>query len=225
MVIPESEQSGDGRYLDNGQAGIATVRKAPAGAWNIVVRPCLIFVTVSQEKFMALRLEDKKIFVKEVNAVAGDSLSAVAAEYRGLTVAEMTELRKEARNAGVYMRVVKNTLAKRAIEGTEFECMKDTLKGPLLLAFAKEDPGAAASVIKDFAKGHDALKAVSLSAGGQLMPASDLSKLADLPTLDQARAMLLGVMMAPMSQLVRTLAEPPAMLARTLSARGAQEAA
>ena len=173
---------------------------------------------------MALRLEDKKTFVKEVNAVAGDALSAVAAEYRGLTVAEMTELRREARNAGVYLRVVKNTLAKRAIEGTEFECMSDTLKGPLLLAFAKEDPGAAARVIKDFAKEHEALKAVSLSAGGQLMPASDLSKLADLPTLDQARAMLLGVLVAPMSQLVRTLAEPPAMLARTLSARGAQEA-
>ncbi len=174
---------------------------------------------------MALRLEDKKTFVKEVNAVAGDSLSAVAAEYRGLTVSQMTELRKEARSAGVYLRVVKNTLAKRAIEGTEFECMKETLKGPLLLAFAKEDPGAAARVIKDFAKEHDALKAVSLSAGGQLMPASDLSKLADLPTLDQARAMLLGLMMAPMTKLARTLAEPPAMLARTLSARGAQEPA
>ncbi len=174
---------------------------------------------------MALRLEDKKALVEEVNAVAGSSLSAVAAEYRGLTVSEMTALRKEARNAGVYLRVVKNTLARRAIEGTEFECMKDTLKGPLLLAFAKEDPGAAARVIKDFAKEHEALKAVSLSAGGQLMEASELGKLADLPTLDQARAMLLGVFMAPMSKLVRTLAEPPAMLARTLSARGQQEAA
>jgi len=174
---------------------------------------------------MALRLEDKKTFVKEINAVAGDSLSAVAAEYRGLSVVEMTELRKEARNAGVYLRVVKNTLARRAIEGTDFECMKDSLKGPLLLAFAKEDPGAAARVIEDFAKGHDSLKAVSLSVGGQLMPASDLSRLADLPTLDQARAMLLGVMMAPMTKLARTLAEPPAMLARTMSARGAQGAA
>ena len=174
---------------------------------------------------MALRLEDKKAFVKEVNAVAGDSITAVAAEYRGLTVAEMTALRKEARNAGVYLRVVKNTLARRAIEGTEFECMKDTLKGPLLLAFAREDPGAAARVIKDFAKEHDALKPVSLSAGGQLLEADEIGKLADLPTLDQARAMLLGVFMAPMSRLARTLAEPPAMLARTLSARGAQESA
>jgi large subunit ribosomal protein L10 len=103
--------------------------------------------------------------------------------------------------------------------------MQDTLKGPILLAFAKEDPGAAARVIKNFAKGHDALQAVSLSAGGQLLPGSDLGKLADLPTLDQARAMLLGVFMAPMNQLVRTIAEPSAMLARTLSARGEQEAA
>jgi len=174
---------------------------------------------------MALRLEDKKALVKEVNAVAGDSVTAVAAEYRGLSVAEMTELRKEARNAGVYLRVVKNTLARRAVEGTDFECMQGTLKGPILLAFAKDDPGAAARVIRDFAKGHKALQAVSLSAGGQVLPGSDLSMLAELPTLDQARAMLLGVMIAPMSQLVRTLAEPPAMLARTLSARSEQEAA
>jgi large subunit ribosomal protein L10 len=174
---------------------------------------------------MALRLEDKKALVKEVNAVAGDSVTAVAAEYRGLSVAQMTALRKNARDAGVYLRVIKNTLARRAVEGTEFECMKDTLKGPILLAFAKEDPGAAARVIKDFAKENDALQAVSLSAGGQVMPGSDLAKLADLPTLDQARAMLLGVFQAPMSQLVRTLAEPSAMLARTMAARGDQEAA
>jgi large subunit ribosomal protein L10 len=182
-------------------------------------------VTVGQEIFMALRLEDKKALVKEVNAVAGESVTAVVAEYRGLSVAEMTELRKEARNAGVYMRVVKNTLARRAVEGTEFECMQDTLKGPILLAFAKDDPGAAARVIKDFAKGHNALQAVSLSAGGQLLPGSDLARLASLPTLDQARAMMLGVLLAPMTKLVGTLAEAPAMLVRTLNARGEQEAA
>jgi large subunit ribosomal protein L10 len=182
-------------------------------------------VTVSQEKFMALRLEDKKRFVKEVNAVAGDSITAVAAEYRGLSVAEMTDLRREARNAGVYLRVVKNTLARRAVEGTEFECMKESLSGPILLAFAKDDPGAAARVIKNFAKEHEALKAISLATGGELLPASDLEKLADLPSLDQGRAMLLAVMIAPMTKLVRTLSEPPAMLARTLSARARQEEA
>jgi large subunit ribosomal protein L10 len=174
---------------------------------------------------MALRLEDKKALVAEVNAVAGDSVTAVAAIYRGLSVSEMTELRSKARSAGVYMRVVKNTLARRAIEGTDFECMQPTLKGPILLAFAKDDPGAAARIIKDFAKEHDALQAVSLAAGGQLLPGSDLARLAELPTLDQARAMLLGVMLAPMSKLVRTLAEPSAMLARTLNARASQEAA
>ena len=111
---------------------------------------------------MALRLEDKKLFVKEMNAIAGESITAVAAEYRGLSVADMTELRAEARNKGVYLRVVKNTLARLAVEGTDFECLKETLKGPILLAFAKDDPGAAARVIKDFAKEHDALKAISL---------------------------------------------------------------
>jgi large subunit ribosomal protein L10 len=103
--------------------------------------------------------------------------------------------------------------------------MQATLKGPILLAFAKDDPGAAARIIKDFAKEHEALQAVSLAAGGQLLPGSDLARLAELPTLDQARAMLLGVMLAPMSKLVRTLAEPSAMLARTLNARASQEAA
>ncbi len=173
---------------------------------------------------MALRLEDKKAFVKEINAVADESIAVVAAEYRGLSVAEMTQLRRDARNAGVYLRVVKNTLARRAIEGTEFECIKDSLRGPILLAFGKGDPGAAARVIKDFAKDHTALKAISLSTGGQLLPAEDLETLANLPTLDQARAILLGLLMAPLTKLARTLAEPPAMLARTLSARGEQEA-
>ena len=143
----------------------------------------------------------------------------------GLDSEATTSLRRECFKKNINVRVVKNTLARRAVEGTEFECMKDTLNGPILLAFAKEDPGAAARVIKNFAKENKDLQAVSLSAGGQLMPGSDLAKLADLPTLDQARAMLLGVFVAPMSQLVRTLAEPPAMLARTMSARGEQEAA
>jgi len=172
---------------------------------------------------MALKLEDKKLFVREVNAVAGDSITAVAAEYRGLSVADMTELRVEARNAEVYLRVVKNTLARLAIEGTEFECLKDSLKGPILLAFAKEDPGAAARVIKDFAKEHEALKAISMVLDGELLPASDLSKLAELPTQDQARALLLALLITPMMQLARTLNEPSAMLARIMSARSVSD--
>jgi large subunit ribosomal protein L10 len=135
----------------------------------------------------------------------------------------MTALRRSARTAGVYLRVVKNTLARRAVDGTEFECMKETLKGPILLAFAKDDPGAAARIIRDFAREHEALKAISLAAGGKLLPASDLAELAELPTLDQARAMLLGLLSAPMTRLARTLAEPQAQLARVLSARAEAE--
>jgi large subunit ribosomal protein L10 len=174
---------------------------------------------------MALRLEDKKALVAEVNEVAASAFSALAAEYRGLTVSEMTELRKQARDQGVYLRVVKNTLAKRAIEGTEFECMQQGLEGPLVLAFSQEDPGAAARVFKAFAKDHDKLVTRLVSIGGELLPAADLERLATLPTLDEARAMLLGVLQAPASKLVRTLAEPAASLARVIAARRDQQQA
>ena len=173
---------------------------------------------------MALRLEDKKALVAEVNAVASNALSAVAAEYRGLTVEQMTTFRKQARDAGVYVRVVKNTLAKRAVEGTDFECLKDALTGPLVLAFSQQDPGAAARIVKDFAKGNDKLVTKAVSISGQLYPAAELERLASLPTLDQARAMLLGVLQAPYGQLVRTLAEPGAQVARVLNARAQQSA-
>jgi large subunit ribosomal protein L10 len=173
---------------------------------------------------MSRNVEAKQAVVTEVAAIAQTAQSAVAAEYRGLTVAEMTKLRVAARKAGVYVRVVKNTLARRAIEGTTFECMKGSLKGPLVLAFSREDPGAAARVVKGFAKEHDKLKAVALSIGGELYPASDIDRLASLPTLDEARASLARVLNAPLTQLVRTLAEPAAMLARTLKARSEQTA-
>ena len=171
---------------------------------------------------MALRLEDKRAVVAEVKQVAETAQSALAAEYSGLTVIEMTELRKQAREQGVYLRVVKNTLAKRAIEGTDFECMQDELSGPLLLAFSQEDPGAAARVVKGFAKEHEKLVTRMLSIGGEVLPAEDLGRLASLPTLDQARAMLLGVFQAPASQLVRVLNEPAASLARVLAAKADQ---
>ncbi len=174
---------------------------------------------------MSLNLEAKQAVVAEVSAVAATAQSAVAAEYRGLTVAEMTELRSTARKANVYVKVVKNTLARRAIEGTSFECMKGSLKGPLVLAFSRDDPGAAARVVKGFAKDHDKLVTVALSVGGELYQAADLDRLASLPTLDEARASLLRVMNAPLTQLVRTLAEPAAMLARTLQARSEQSPA
>jgi len=169
---------------------------------------------------MALKLEDKKLLVKEVNAVAVESISAVAAEYRGLSVADMSELRVEARNSGVYLRVVKNTLARLAVKGTDFECIEESLKGPIMLAFTKDDPGAAARVVKNFSKEHEELKAVSLVLDGKLLPATDISKLAELPTQDQARAMLVGILVSPATQLLRTLNEPASMLSRTMSARG-----
>ena len=175
---------------------------------------------------MALRLEDKKALVAEVNEVAASALSAIAAEYRGMTVAQMTEFRVKARNEGVYVRVVKNTLAKRAIDGTEFECLADSLVGPIILAFSKEDPGAAARVIKEFGKDCEELVTKAVAIGGDVYPASDLDRLAKLPTLDQARAQLLGLLQAPASKFVRTIAEPQAKFVRLLAAyRDQQQAA
>jgi large subunit ribosomal protein L10 len=173
---------------------------------------------------MSLNIEAKQAVVAEVSAVAATAQSAIAAEYRGLTVAEMTELRSVARKSGVYVKVVKNTLARRAIEGTTFQCMQGSLKGPLVLAFSREDPGAAARVFKGFAKDHDKLVTVALSIGGELYAASDLDRVAALPTLEEARASLLRTLHAPLAQLVRTLAEPASMLARTLKARSEQAA-
>jgi len=165
-----------------------------------------------------LNLEDKKSIVAEVNVIAADALSAIAAEYRGLTVEEMTELRVRARQGGVYLRVVKNTLARRALEGTEFECMNEGLVGPLVLAFSQEDPGAAARLIKDFAKEHDKLVTRLVSVGGELLAAGDIERLASMPTRDQAISMLMAVMKAPVEKLARTLNEVPGKLVRTVAA-------
>jgi large subunit ribosomal protein L10 len=167
---------------------------------------------------MALNLEDKKALVAEVAAVAQKAQSVVAAEYRGLTVSQMTELRAKARKQGVYMRVVKNTLARKALAGTLFETVGPKLKGPLVLAFSKDDPGAAARVVKDFAKAHEKLVATLVSLGGQVLPGGDLEKVASLPTREQALSMLLGVLKAPMQKLVGTLAAPASKLARTVAA-------
>jgi large subunit ribosomal protein L10 len=175
---------------------------------------------------LALNLEQKKAIVAEVNEVARSAYSAVAAEYRGLTVDEMTSLRREARNNGVYLRVVKNTLAKRAVEDTDFACMQEGLTGPLVLAFSQEDPGAAARVIKDFAKEHKRLEVRMLSIGGQLLGPSELETLAKMPTYDQAVSMLMAVMKAPVEKLARTMKEVPGKLVRTLAAiKDAKEAA
>lgn len=174
---------------------------------------------------MALRLDDKKIVVEEVAAIAAEAHSAVAAEYTGLTVAQMTELRRSAREAGVYLRVVKNTLAKRAVKDTDFECMQEGLTGPLLLAFSMQDPGSAARIISDYAKENDKLVAKLVAVGGQLYDSSELKRLASLPTRDQAISMLMAVMKAPVEKFVRTLAEPHAKLVRTVAAVKTQKEA
>jgi large subunit ribosomal protein L10 len=167
---------------------------------------------------MALNLEDKKALVAEMAEVAAKAQSVVAAEYRGLTVGQMTELRGKARQAGVYMRVVKNTLARKAFVGTSFESVGPKLKGPLVLAFSNDDPGAAARVVKDFAKTNEKLVATLVSLGGQVLPAKDLDKVASLPTREQALSMLLGVMKAPIQKFVGTLAAPGSKLVRTIAA-------
>ena len=156
---------------------------------------------------MALNLSQKQVVVAEVAEVAAKAHSLVAAEYAGITVGQMTAMRKKARETGVFLKVVKNTLASRAVEGTDFECVKDALTGPLLYAFSEEDPGAAGRLIKDFAKGNDKLQAKVVSIGGKLYPASHLEVIASLPTREQALAML-----------ARVLAEPASMFARAVRA-------
>jgi large subunit ribosomal protein L10 len=174
---------------------------------------------------MALRLDDKKALVAEVNTVAQGALSVVAAEYRGLSVSKLTELRAKARASGVYMRVVKNTLARRAVAGTQFECVGEKLKGPLILAFSQDDPGAAARLIKGFAKDNDKLVPTLVSLGGTVLSVKDLERVASLPTKAQALAQLLGVLKAPIGKFVRTLAEPHAKLVRTIAAVKDQKSA
>ena len=156
---------------------------------------------------MALNLTQKQDVVAEVAEIASKAHSLIAAEYAGTTVSQMTAMRKKARENGVYLKVVKNTLAERAVNGTEFENVKDSLTGPLLYAFSMEDPGAASRLIKDFVKINDKLQAKIVSIGGKMYPASHVDVLASLPTRDQA-----------LSMLARALSEPAAMFARAVKA-------
>jgi len=152
---------------------------------------------------MALNLSQKQEVVAELADVASKAHSLVAAEYAGITVAQMTAMRKKARETGVYLRVVKNTLASRAVAGTEYECVTDALVGPLLYAFSTEEPGAAGRLIKEFAKGNDKLQAKVVAMGGKLL--ADLDVLATLPTRDQALSMLLSVLAEPATRVARVL--------------------
>jgi len=174
---------------------------------------------------VGLSLEDKKAIVAEVASVAASAHSAIAAEYRGLKVASMTKLRSEARKNGVYVRVVKNTLARRAVQGTSFECMQDGFVGPMVLAFSLQDPGAAARVIQSFAKDNDKVVIKLVALGGKLLTPNDLKAVANLPTRDQALSQLMAVMKAPVQKLVSTMAGVPTKLVRTLVAVQEQKGA
>lgn len=165
-----------------------------------------------------LTLEEKKAIVAEVAGVASTAQSAIAAEYRGLTAEDMTKLRSEARKVGVYLRIVKNTLARRAVEGTGFVCMQGSFVGPLVLAFSKEDPAAAARLMRDFAKGNEKLVVKAVALSGRLLAAKDLEALATMPTRDQAISQLMAVMKAPVEKFVRTLAAPTSKMVRTVAA-------
>ncbi|ODU40522.1 50S ribosomal protein L10 [uncultured Aquimonas sp.] len=152
---------------------------------------------------MALNLTQKQEVVAELAEIAAKAHSLVAAEYAGITVAKMTEMRKKARETGVYLKVVKNTLASRAVAGTEFECVQDALVGPLLYAFSLEEPGSAGRLIKEFAKGNDKLQPKVVSMGGKLLPAAHVDVLASLPTREQALAMFLNLLMEPATRVAR----------------------
>ena len=173
---------------------------------------------------MPLTLDEKKAVVSEVADVASSAHSAIAAEYRGLTVHQMTQLRTNAREAGVYLRVVKNTLARRAVEGTEFECMSEGFTGPIMLAFSREDPASAARVIKDFAKTSDKVKVRAVAVGGQVFGPQDIDRVASLPTREEALSQLAATLRAPLDKFARTLNEVPGKLVRTVEAVRMQKA-
>jgi len=175
---------------------------------------------------VALNLVDKQAIVSEVSEVASKAISLVAADYRGLTVSKMTDLRTKARHNNIYLRVVRNTLARRAVEGTSFSCVQKELVGPLVLAFSMTEPSAAARLLQDFVKNNEELKVKFLSLSGKILGADDLSKVAKLPTKDEAMSLAMSVMKAPISKFVRTINEPHSKLVRTLLAvKNSKEAA
>jgi len=165
-----------------------------------------------------LNLDDKKAIVAEVSETAGQALSLVIADARGVDVNDMNALRTKARAENVQLRVIRNTLAKRAFAETDYACVEDVLVGPSLFAFSMEDPGAAARLFKDFAKGNDSFEVKALSVSGQLLGKEQIDVLANLPTLEQALGMLASVTLAPVTKLVRTLNEVPTKVTRVVAA-------
>lgn len=167
---------------------------------------------------MALALNDKKAIVADVAKEAQQSISGLVADYRGLTVEQITKLRVQAREKGIYLKVVRNTLAKRAFSDTDFACFDKVLTGPTILALSKEEPSAPARLFKDFVKQHETLTVKALAISGRLVDAGQIDYVAKLPSRDEALAILMQVMKAPITKFVRTLNEPHAKLVRTIAA-------
>ena len=174
---------------------------------------------------MALGFEEKKAIVTDINETAAKAISLVVADARGVTVSDMTALRQQARDNHVVLRVVKNSLAKRAFDGTDYSCVNEALTGPSLFGFSMEDPGAAARLFKDFAKANDSFDVKVLSIGGQMLDSGQIDALATLPTLEQALSSLCSVMLAPVSKLVRTVNEVPTKVVRVVDQVAKQKAA
>tara|TARA_Y100000588_G_scaffold326946_1_gene361645 strand:- start:947 stop:1477 length:531 start_codon:yes stop_codon:yes gene_type:complete len=172
---------------------------------------------------MSLSIEQKKAVVSEVSEVFSSAQAAVLAEYRGLSVEQITELRTQARENGVEVRVVKNTLARRSVAGTSFECLSDHFTGPVLIS-SSGDPVAVAKVVSDFAKSNDALKITVGVMNGGLIDKSTVQALAKLPSREELLATLVATMQSPLVKFVQTLNEVPGKLVRTLAAvRDSQE--
>ena len=167
---------------------------------------------------MALNLENKKAIVDEINGVASRSISAITVEYRGLTVAKMNALRKMARERNIYMRIVRNTLVRLAVKDTDFACLDETLRGPLLLAFSQDAPGDAARLFKEFIKTNEEVVVKAIAVGGQSYGATQLEAVANLPTKAEAISQMLGLLQAPLGQLLRVLTGPQEKLVRTIAA-------
>ncbi|MDH3310916.1 MAG: 50S ribosomal protein L10 [Gammaproteobacteria bacterium] len=166
---------------------------------------------------MSLTLDEKKAVVAEVSGKLTGAQAAMLAEYRGLSVAQMTTLRRQAHESNVFLRVVKNSLARRAVEGTDFECLKDQMIGPLAFAVSA-DPVAVAKILSEFAKENEALKIKVGAMDGKLMSLAQIQALAILPGREQLLALLLGTLQAPVQKFVQTMNEVPAKFVRTLAA-------
>ena len=167
---------------------------------------------------MPMRIDDKKIAVEELNGIANKAVSAIAADYHGTTVSELTKLRQEARDSSVHLKVIRNTLAKRALNDTKFSCFEDLLVGPTMLAFSLEDPTSAAKLVNNFTKVNKNFQVKGISLGDSLLELSKLSVLANMPSRDEALAQLAGILNAPMTKFVSILNQVPSKLVRTLQA-------